>query len=268
MYPLIAEENWSCDLEQMDALVDSRTKAILINNPSNPCGSNFSAEHLRGIAAVARKHNIMIVADEIYSGLVFKGSFEPMHVHSGDVPVISLGGLAKEFVVPGWRVGWLVLHDKGTGRLAELKTGIRSLTQIILGATSLIQGAIPRLLCPPPGSADESSLLSFTKEIKNTLRENVALVLKTLSENPVVEPIEPQGAMYVLLRINVHLLRDIKDDTVFARMLLTEENLFILPGQCFSIENFVRLVICCPPEMVVQACQRINDFCRRHAQAL
>lgn len=73
--------------------MDSRTKAILINNPSNPCGSNFSAEHLVAIAAIARKHGLPIIADEIYGRCVFKGQFYPMHLFSGDVPVISVGGM-------------------------------------------------------------------------------------------------------------------------------------------------------------------------------
>lgn len=87
-----AESNWECDLDAMDKAIDSKTKAILINNPSNPCGSNFSKEHLIGIAAVARKHNLPIIADEIYGRCVFKGEFHAMHLHSGDVPVISVGG--------------------------------------------------------------------------------------------------------------------------------------------------------------------------------
>lgn len=76
----------------MDAQVDANTKAILINNPSNPCGSNFSAEHLMQIAAIARKHHLMIIADEIYGRCVFDGRFFPMHLYSGDVPVVSVGG--------------------------------------------------------------------------------------------------------------------------------------------------------------------------------
>ena len=91
-YPLLPEKDWTCDLEAMDKLIDSRTRAIVISNPSNPCGSNFSAEHLRDICAVARKHNVLIIADEIYCGLVFDGDFSPLFVHSGDVPVISVGG--------------------------------------------------------------------------------------------------------------------------------------------------------------------------------
>lgn len=76
----------------MDTQVDANTKAILINNPSNPCGSNFSAEHLLQIAAVARKHRLLIIADEIYGRCVFDGQFFPMHLYSGDVPVVSVGG--------------------------------------------------------------------------------------------------------------------------------------------------------------------------------
>jgi tyrosine aminotransferase len=171
-YPLIPEKSWNCDIEAMDSLIDSRTKVIVISNPSNPCGSNFTAEHLREICAVARKHNLPILADEIYAGLVFTGEFAPLHVHSGDVPVISVGGahtttfavvrshlaecctmyvftlgIAKEFVVPGWRVGWLVMHDKGTGRLADLAVGIRNLTQLILGMSAVhSMMLLPRLV--------------------------------------------------------------------------------------------------------------------------
>ena len=132
-YELDAESSWECNLEAMNAAVDSKTKAIVINNPSNPCGSNFSAQHLVDIAAVARKHSLPIIADEIYGRCVFEGDFNPMHLYSGDVPVISVGGLAKEFIVPGWRVGWIILHDKGTGRLFNYKNGVKSLTQIIIG---------------------------------------------------------------------------------------------------------------------------------------
>jgi tyrosine aminotransferase len=91
-YPLKPEESWNCDLEAMEKLIDTKTKVIVVSNPSNPCGSNYSAEHLKDICAVARKHNIMILADEIYAGLVFTGKFHPIHVHSGDVPIISVGG--------------------------------------------------------------------------------------------------------------------------------------------------------------------------------
>ena len=76
----------------MEALIDENMKAILINNPSNPCGSNYTVSHLNDIVSIARKHNLPILADEIYGGVVFHGEFCPLHAVCGDVPVLSLGG--------------------------------------------------------------------------------------------------------------------------------------------------------------------------------
>lgn len=98
-YPLKPDNNWECDLERMDALIDANTRAIVINNPSNPCGSNFSIEHLYEIAKIARKHNLLIIADEIYGGCVFSGEFHPFHEYSGDVPVITLGGFHQHYII-------------------------------------------------------------------------------------------------------------------------------------------------------------------------
>ena len=124
----------------MASLIDERTKAILINNPSNPCGSNFSQEHLVAIANLARLNNLPIIADEIYGGCVFNGTFTPMFTLSGDVPIISLGGLAKEFIVPGWRMGWITLHDSTNVRFNEIRTGLKNLSQLILGNNLKITG--------------------------------------------------------------------------------------------------------------------------------
>jgi tyrosine aminotransferase len=138
----------------MESLIDEKTKAILVNNPSNPCGSNFSADHLSAIIGIAEKYNLPIIADEIYSGLVFEGEFVPIQTVRRNVPLLTVGGscnvslrwgvvnmfvtfagIAKEFVVPGWRVGWIVVHDH-TGRLSEVRKGLRNLTQLVLGTTS------------------------------------------------------------------------------------------------------------------------------------
>jgi tyrosine aminotransferase len=81
----------------MEALIDENTRAILINNPSNPCGSNFSKEHLTEIVAVAEKYNLPIIADEIYSGLVFDGEFNPIQTVRKNVPLLTVGGASSRF---------------------------------------------------------------------------------------------------------------------------------------------------------------------------
>jgi len=248
----------------MDAQVDANTKAILINNPSNPCGSNFSADHLLQIAAVARKHRLLIIADEIYGRCVFDGTFYPMHLYSGEVPEVSVGGLAKEFIVPGWRVGWLIFHDKSTGRLQEYKSGVKSLTQITLGAPSLLQASLPHLLCPGPRSKDANSLRQFSANYMSILRRNTQICMEEGRRCREISVIQPSGAMYAMLKVDIESLEDIRDDAEFARKVLEEENLFMLPGACFNMPNFVRLVICPPAEVLQEAFQRLRLFCDRH----
>jgi len=188
-----------------------------------------------------------------------------MHIHSGDVPVISVGGLAKEFIVPGWRVGWVVIHEKGTGRFKEIRAGLKSLSQIILGANSMIQAAIPKILCPAKGSEDEKSLAEFHEKYMGILRSNAEVCKEAVKTCPEISIIESVGAMYVMIGVDVDSLDEgIKDDTDFAKQLLTEENLFVLPGQCFGMKNYIRLVTCPPAEVLTEAFSRIAHFCNKH----
>lgn len=251
----------------MDQLIDSRTKAILINNPSNPCGSNYSAEHLSLIVEVARKHGLPIIADEIYGGCVFDGIFTPIQVLRGNVPVIALGGLAKEFVVPGWRVGWVTLHDsKDIPRMNGVKVGMKSLSQIILGASSIIQHAIPKLLCPVKDSEDDLSLQAYYKKYLSVLQTNAQLCVTQAENCPGLSVVEPTAAMYAMVKIDIDALKDISDDCIFSQKLLQEENLLCLPGQCFGMPNFIRLVTCAPAEKITDAFERIAIFCQNHAK--
>jgi tyrosine aminotransferase len=172
--------------------------------------------------------------------------------------------LAKEFIVPGWRVGWLIFHDKGTGRLDEYKTGVRSLTQITLGASSLLQAALPHVLCATPGSKDAHSLQQFMEHYMGILSVNGQLCVEESKSCPELSVIEPKGAMYTMIRIEMSRLEGIIDDADFARKLLEEENLFILPGACFNMPNFVRLVICPPAEIIQESFTRLRSFCERY----
>ena len=98
-YDVLPENNWECDLIQMESLINNKTKAILICNPSNPCGSNFSKEHLLNISLLAKKYNLPIIADEIYAGVVFKGTFTPINTVCDDVVVFSVGGIVVSYML-------------------------------------------------------------------------------------------------------------------------------------------------------------------------
>jgi tyrosine aminotransferase len=111
-YNLLPEKNWEIDLKRFEALIDANTAAIVITNPSNPCGSVFSKSHLQEIVRLAEKHYVPIIADEIYEHFVFPGKeYSSVSSLAKTVPVLSCGGLTKRFLVPGWRLGWIIIHD-------------------------------------------------------------------------------------------------------------------------------------------------------------
>jgi len=267
-YPLLADKGWQADLAQLESLVTPRTKAIVVNNPSNPCGSVFPREHLMSILAIAERHKLPIIADEIYGEMAFESSvgcrFHSLAQLSEHVPVITVGGLAKQFLVPGWRVGWLMLHDP-VGALADVRVGFGRLTQLIVGASTLVQSAIAPVLCPLVGSPAAASLIAADKEYMATLEANARFTFDRLSRIPGLAPVCPQGAMYVMVKLNLTVLADIASDAEFVDMLLTEEAVFVLPGVCFGAPNFFRVVFSGPRETLADAYDRIETFCERHA---
>lgn len=135
------------DIADLENKIDDKTTAIVIINPSNPCGSVYNAEHLTEILKVAERNYLPIIADEIYEYLVFPGhKFVPIGSLSENVPILSCSGLTKRFLVPGWRLGWIIIHDRHNALSATVKGGLVNLSQRIIGSNTLVQGAIPKIL--------------------------------------------------------------------------------------------------------------------------
>lgn len=113
-YDLLPERSWEIDLDSLRSQVDDRTKAILINNPSNPCGSCFSKAHLAQILEVANEAKIPIISDEVYYGLTYEEGVEFHTLASipSDVPIICLSSISKTYFLPGWRLGWCIVYNR------------------------------------------------------------------------------------------------------------------------------------------------------------
>ncbi|KAJ3302142.1 hypothetical protein HDV03_005378 [Kappamyces sp. JEL0829] len=255
-YRLLPEMQWEIDLAHLESLVDENTAAILVNNPSNPCGSNYSREHLESILKVAEKHGIPVISDEIYADMVFHDQvFYPMATVSNKVPILTCGGLAKRYLVPGWRVGWIFVHDP-LNVMAQIRAGIVNLSQLIIGANSLVQAAIPQILATPA---------AFHQNTMRILEDNALLSIKLLSGIPGITVVAPQGAMYLMLQINIEEFKGIADDLDFVEKLAQEEAVLCLPGKCFRCPSpYVRIVFSSPIEKLDEAYQRIRSFCARH----
>ncbi|XP_031827481.1 tyrosine aminotransferase [Nomia melanderi] len=256
-YDLRPELNWEIDLDDLESQIDESTAAIIINNPSNPCGSVFSRDHILDILDVAARYYVPIIADEIYEHMVFPGqSFHSLASLSSEVPILSCSGLTKRFLVPGWRMGWIIIHDRENVLDKEIRKALHCLSQRIIGSNTLIQGALPAILRNTPQK--------FYDDIMRTLHNHSKLAYNSVLKIPGLKPIMPTGAMYMMVYIDLASFPGFNSDLEFVQRLLIEESVFCLPGQCFDYPSYMRLVITVPVDMLEEACQRIQDFCERH----
>ena len=135
---------WNPDVADMEAKITSRTKAILVINPNNPTGAVYSREILLAIADLARKHHLLLLADEIYDRLVMNGGeCDAMAALAPDVPCVSFNGLSKSHIICGFRCGWMVFSGP---ELEEIKNGVMQLASMRLCGNALTQLVIPAAL--------------------------------------------------------------------------------------------------------------------------
>jgi len=196
---------------------------LLINNPSNPCGSNFTRQHLESLLLLCEIYKLPVISDEIYEDMVFgDNKFYPLANLTETVPILKISGLAKRYLVPGWRVGWIFIHDRNN-LLNEIRDGLVSLTNISLGANSLIQYALPDILM--------NTSQSFYDETNKMLEENAKLIANLLKKISGLHVIVPQGGMFMMVGINVEEFKDIKNDVEFSEKLVQEESVLSMPGK-------------------------------------
>ena len=260
-YNLLPNNNWDIDINDLEEQIisDKSIKVILVNNPSNPCGSVFSKNNLLNLLNIAHKYNLPIISDEIYNGMVFPGeTFYPLGLLSKNVPIITVGGISKQYLVPGWRLGWIILYNVNN-KLNNIKKCITNLTTLLLGPNTLIQGGIPNIILNTPNK--------YYIELNDKLHRNSMALYNELKKlNKYFIPIKPKGAMYLMVKLKIENFNSkyIKDDISFCKLLLNEEAIFVLPGTIFNINNYFRCVTCPPINIMKQVGQRLKIFCKKY----
>ena len=263
-YELDPENGWEIKLDDVRRLRDENTVAIVVNNPSNPCGAVFSEKHLRAICKTCEALHLPIIADEVYEDVFFDKirPFKSIAKFSGRVPVMAVSALSKRWLTPGWRIGWLVLHDYDhILQAAGVKLAINNLCQVSLGPPTPIQAAIPGIF-----QANEEIWLERTLTVLKSA--STRCIERCARVRGLSVPCEPQGAMYMLLKMNPDAFNSedgTYDDVVFAKRLLSEEAVLVLPGTCFHAPGYLRLVITVPDDELQEAWDRIEAFCERHS---
>jgi len=219
-YFLNEEDGWQPDLDDMRRKINSRTRAIVLINPNNPTGALCTRKMLEQIAEIARQHNLLIIADEIYDKLILDGAEHiSIAAVAPDVPVVTIGGLSKNYLAPGWRIGWGIVSGEASA-VKPYAEGIHKLLRARLSANHPEQYAIKVALEGPQ---------DHLVEVRRKLSARRDITVEACNSIPRMSCVPPRGAFYAFPKI------DIPDgDDGFVKDLLLQKYGLVVQGSGFG----------------------------------
>lgn len=249
------EDGWNPDLADIESKITENTHALVVINPNNPTGAVYSEETVKALVDIARRHNLVIFADEIYEKILFEDA-EHHHVATyadNDVLVLTFSGLSKAYRVCGYRAGWVMI------------SGPKELATDFLEGLTLI--ANMRMCSNVPAQHAIQTALGGYQSIEEFIGpggrfyEQSMLAHRLLNEIPGVSNVKPRGALYCFPRLDPTVY-DIKDDQEFVLDLLRAKKILVTHGSGFNwpAPDHFRLVTLPDAEILEEAIGRIADF--------
>lgn len=236
------EDDWQVVPERLEDLITERTKAIIINTPGNPTGSCFSRETLESVARIAVEHDLIVVADDIYTSFSYSQPFLPFMTLPGMAErTITIGSFSKDFAMTGWRIGYVVAPD-------FLVQTIKDINENNV------------FTAPAPSQRAAYHALQLRKEIQPRLvaeyRGRSYRAYDEVCRTPHMSTFEPKGALYVWVNISETGLPDVE----VTRQIFEQAHVLTIPGSAFGphCSRYVRLAMCVSQEQITEAFERIR----------
>ncbi len=244
-YPLLEENEFNAQIEDIEKLITPRTKMIIVNTPNNPTGSVLSRESLERIAQIAKKHNLIVLSDEIYEKLLYDGS---IHTSIASLPdmaerTIIINGVSKAYAMTGWRIGFAASKNP-----AFISAMIRVLQYTVTCAASVSQYAAEAALTGPQSCIEEMRV-QFDARRK--------LVYEEINKIQGLSCICPKGAFYCFVNI-----KDLGiTDEEASEYYLNEAGVAMIPGSAFGEygSGYLRIAFSNSYENIEKAMVKIKD---------
>lgn len=247
------ENHFKYEIEKLENIVTSKTKAIIINSPNNPTGTIYNKEELLELAKFAENHNLIIIADEIYEKLIYDGE---RHISIASLTdyaynnTIVINGLSKAAAMTGWRIGYAAANKE----IIKLMTSIQS--HMTSNTNSITQYAAIEAL-----SNTEDSLNKMVKEFNNRRK----YMINRLDSIKGINYILPKGAFYIMVNVSGVYGKSINEEKItdslsFSKELLREENVAVIPGIGFGLDDYIRLSYATSMENIENGIDRIEKF--------
>src|SRR5579863_3379798 len=250
-YYLDEENAWQPELADIKKKITPRTRGIVLINPNNPTGSLCTRKMLEDIADLARRHNLVVFADEIYDKLILD---DVAHIAfaavAPDVPCVTFGGLSKNYLAPGWRIGWGIVSGDPAA-IKPYSEGVQKLLRARLCANHPEQYAIKPALEGPQ---------DHLPEVRKKLRSRRDLTQKWCEATPRVSCVAPRGAFYAFPRIDIP-----ESDEIFVKELIRQKHVMVVHGSGFGQKpgtQHFRIVFLPDEKTLASAYAGIADFIR------
>ncbi|AUW97079.1 pyridoxal phosphate-dependent aminotransferase [Streptococcus pluranimalium] len=249
---------WYPDLEDMEAKVTKKTKAIVIINPNNPTGALYPKDVLEGIVAIARRHNLIIFSDEIYDRMVFdEAKHIPIATLAPDLFVVTMNGLSKSHRICGFRVGWMVLSGQKDHVQGYIE-GLNMLSNMRLCSNVLAQQVVQTSL---GGYQSVDELLMPG----GRLYEQREFVTKAINDIPGLSAVKPQAGLYLFPKIDQSMY-NVPDDEQFVLEFLKQEKIMLVHGRGFNWKDpdHFRIVYLPRVEELAEIQTKMERFLRQY----
>jgi tyrosine/nicotianamine family aminotransferase len=253
MFRCREEEGWQPDLDDVRKKITDKTKALIIVNPNNPCGSVYDSKVLKELISIAGEYSIPLVSDEIYDRIVYDKEFTSTASIANDVPVIGFNGFSKTYLVTGWRVGYIYFYDPEE-QLTTLRESIEKQARIRLCASTPAQKACVSAIYGPQ---------NHIPELVSQLKDRRDFAYKRLNEISGLSCTKPEGAFYAFPKIETMKW---KDDVEFIIKVLSETQLLFVNGSSFDPvygKNHFRMVFLPDLEILEEAFDKLENFFKK-----
>jgi len=253
-------QDWAPDLEHLAAQVTPRTRAMVIINPNNPTGAVYSRETLLGMLEIARRNDLLVLADEIYDKILYDGAVHQCAAAlAPDLLILTMSGLSKTYRAAGFRSGWMAVSGPTTHATDYLE-GLQLLANMRLCPNVPAQHAVQTAL---------GGFQSINQLIRpgGRLHEQRMHAWQKLSEIPGVDCVRPKGALYLFARLDP-MVHKIRDDQQLIIDLLEQQLLLLSHGTGFNLAtpDHLRLVFLAPVDVLDDATTRLRRFLETYQQ--
>ena len=251
-YGCIEEEGWQPDVDDIRKKISDKTKGIILINPNNPTGALYSKKIVKEIIDIAGEYKVPIISDEIYDEMVFDERQYATATLANDVPVVTLNGFSKVYLVPGWRIGYILFHH--SGELDDVQDAFMRVARSRLCASSVCQRACIAALNGPQDHIDE---------VNKKLRERRDFSYKRLNEIEGISTAKPEGAFYIFPKIEAMEEGIWKTDKDFVLDLLHEVHVLVVHGSGFCTtygKDHFRAVFLPTLETLEKAFYKLESF--------